>query len=196
MYGPPMSYWTGRFESKHRVAKMFAESVKNVINITKTISERQQMRAVSVYYNGMFDLDQMKLPEMVMSKNQITDNQSFNVEMLKTFMADSDLICSTIFVNNMQYSNGDLIVLEVEDIDAIKVGLVQTIVVKKDKVYFVVQKFKAKRAFLQYFESVEIDQISYFIESRNLADLKPLIKRGTSKKFLFVLHHHISFRYL
>ena len=35
MFGPPLAYWTGRFESKHRVAKSTAESVKNVINITK-----------------------------------------------------------------------------------------------------------------------------------------------------------------
>ena len=39
MFGPPMSYWTGRFESKHRVAKSAAHAAKNVINITKTIRD-------------------------------------------------------------------------------------------------------------------------------------------------------------
>ena len=33
--------------SKHRIAKNFAESAKNVKNITKTLSVRQQMRAAS-----------------------------------------------------------------------------------------------------------------------------------------------------
>ena len=47
VFGPPLAYWTGRFESKHRIAKNFAESAKNVKNITKTLSERQQMRAAS-----------------------------------------------------------------------------------------------------------------------------------------------------
>ena len=55
MFGPPIAYWTGRFESRHRIAKSLAESAKNVVNITKTVSERQQMRAVSVYYHGMFN---------------------------------------------------------------------------------------------------------------------------------------------
>ena len=191
-----MSYWTGRFESKHRVAKMTAESAKNVINISKTISERQQLRAVSVYYNGMFNFVHMKLPQNVITKSQLSDSHSFNTDMLKTFMSDTDLLCSTIYVNNHQYSNGDLIVISVEDIDNITVGLVQTILIKRDKVYFVVQKYEASRDFLQYFESKELSEsVSFFIESNALADFKPLIKRGTTKKFVFVLHHHVSFMY-
>ena len=190
-----MSYWTGRFESKHRVAKMCAESVKNVNNITKTVSERQQMRAVSVYYHGMFNSEPLLLPDIVLTKNQITDTQSFSIEVLKMFMSDSDLICDKIFVHNTHYSTGDLVVLEVEDIDNIVVGLVQTLLVKKDKVYFVVQKYEAKRTYLQYFESMGFDPVSCFIESSTIHDYKPLIKRGTSTKFAFVLHHHLSFQY-
>ena len=163
MFGPPMAYWTGRFESKHRVAKMTSESAKNVINISKTISERQQMRAVSVYYNGMFNCEPMKLPNIVITKSQMSDSHSFNSNVLKTFMSDTDLLSSTIYVNNQQYSNGDLIVLGVEDIDNITVGLVQTILIKGDKVYFVVQKYEASRTFLQYFESKELsDTTSLF----------------------------------
>ena len=47
MFGPPVSYWTARFESKHCIAKSIAASSRNVINITKTLTERQQMRAAS-----------------------------------------------------------------------------------------------------------------------------------------------------
>ena len=198
MFGPPMSYWTGRFESKHRTAKMAAESAKNVINITKTISERQQMRAVSVsvYYNGMFNFAPLNLPEIVINKSQVTLDNTSNTERLKTFMSNSDLICKTIYVNNQEYRNGDLLVLEVNDIDNMTVGLIQTILVRGDKVHFVVQKFEASRNYLQYFESMDVnDPVSHFIESSTLADFKPLIKRGTTKKFVFILHHHVSFQY-
>ena len=184
------------FHSKHRTAKMTAESAKNVINITKTISERQQLRAVSVYYNSMFNFAPLKLPEIVSSKSQLSEGHAFNTESLKNFMANTDLLCSTIFVNNQQYCNGDILVLDIEDIDNITVGLVQTILIRGDKVHFVVQKYEASRNFLQYFESREInDTVSHFIESTTLADFKPLIKRGTTKKFVFVLHHHVSFQY-
>ena len=50
LYGPPLSYWTARFESKHRIAKNVAESCKNFKNITLTVANRQQMRMASVYY--------------------------------------------------------------------------------------------------------------------------------------------------
>ena len=44
LYGPPMSYWTARYESRHRIAKNTANSAKNYRNISLTISTRQQMR--------------------------------------------------------------------------------------------------------------------------------------------------------
>ena len=196
MFGPCLSYWTGRFESKHRVAKNTAETAKNVKNITKTISERQQMRAVSVFYRGMFNFSPYILPEAVMKKSEISDESSFNVT-LKAFMGDCDLICKSILVNDQNYENGDLIVLDLDDCDSLTVGHVQTILIKDFKVYFVVLKFKATRNFLQYFESDgSVNPISEFIESHKIVDHKPLIKRGTINKFVFVLHHHVSFNYM
>jgi hypothetical protein len=70
-FGPPQSYWTGRYESKHRVAKSVAEASKNFINISHTISHRQQMRICSTYYNGMFSCTAFKLPTVVKSGSGI-----------------------------------------------------------------------------------------------------------------------------
>ena len=110
-------------------------------------------------------------------------------------MGNDDFICSEIFVNNQVYKNGDLVVIEVTDHDNIDVGLIQTILVKKEKVYFVTKKFTAARNWLNYFESKKSENIPVFIESCNLADFKPLFKKGTTEKFIFVLHHHVSFLY-
>ena len=189
-----MSYWTGRFESKHRVAKSTAESAKNVINVTKTISERQQMRAASVFYRGMFNFAKFSLPETVVLKQDINETSSFHIT-LKTFMSNDDFICNEIFVNNQTYKNDDLIVLEVTDCDNIAVGLIQTILVKNDKVYFVTKKYLATRSCFNYFESNISETTPVFTLSSSLADFKPLIKRGSTEKFVFVLHHHISFLY-
>ena len=114
MFGPVMSYWTGHFESKHRVAKSTAESSKNVINVTKTITERQQLRACSVFYNGMFNCSSFSLPKTVTQKKDIMENSPFHTE-LKSFMSNDSLICNEIFVNNQTYKNGDIVALEIED---------------------------------------------------------------------------------
>ena len=194
MFGPVMCYWTGRFESKHRVAKSTAESAKNVINVSKTIAERQQLRAASVFYNGMFNVSRFSLPEAVTLKDDIKDDSTFHNE-LKAFMSNDSLISSEIFVNNQTYKNGDLLALDVEDDFNITVGLIKSILVKNNKVYFVLKKYECVRKFLRYFESLKQYEHCIFKESSQLADFKPLIKRGTEGKFIFVLHHNISFVY-
>jgi hypothetical protein len=104
---------------------------------------------------------------------------------------------SNVTVNDCAYQNGDLVVCEVIDIDNLSVGIVQSILIKNDQVYFVIQKYCAKRDILQFFEAKQMDDPkSTFVKSSELADFKTLIKRGTSARFLFVLHHHISFDYM
>lgn len=195
MFGPAMSFWTGRFESKHRTAKSIALSAKNVINITKTISERQQLRCASVFYHGIFDFMPFTLPEKVSCKADITEQNAFNVT-LKSFMGDKDLLCENVMINGQLYKSGDIVVVSVTDCDNISVGFIQSILVKAEKVYFVVQKYDAVRSFMRYFESsLTSDPMSVFIESSKIADYKPLIKRGTSSRFVFFFHHHVSYQY-
>ena len=194
MFGPVMAYWTGRFESKHRVAKSTAEASKNVINVTKTIAEKQQLRAASVFYNTMFNVCNFILPKAVTLKNDIKDDSPFHKE-LKTFLSNDSLICSEIVSNNQTYKNGDILVLDIEDDYNISVGLIKTILVKNNKVYFVLKKYDCIRRLLRYFETCKTYDNFIFKESCMLADFKPLIKHGTEGKFIFVLHHNISFVY-
>ena len=73
-------------------------------------------------------------------KREIVENTSFQTE-LKTFMGNDDLICNEISVNNQVYKTDDLVVLDVTDCDTIHVGVIQTILLKNDKVYFVTKKY-------------------------------------------------------
>ena len=194
MFGPVMAYWTGRFESKHRVAKSTAEAAKNVINVTKTIAEKQQLRASSVFYNGMFSVSRFVLPKSVTLKNDIKEDSSFHIE-LKAFMSNDSLICNEIFVQNQTYKTGDIVAIDIEDDYNISVGLIKAILVKNNKVYFVLKKYDCIRKLLRYFESFKKHDNFVFQESCQLADFKPLIKHGTEDKFIFVMHHNISFVY-
>ena len=170
----------------------FAETSKNVKNITLTLADRQQMRAASVFYRGMFSNETVILPQEVTYKKNITDESTFHRE-LRQFMSDKDMLTNEITVMEQLYKNGDLIVVQVEDCDQVKVGLIQSILVRGRKVFFVCKIYTCTRHWLQFFESKTSEDHCSFVDSSKLADYKPLIKRGTTIKFQFNLHHRISF---
>ena len=72
------------------------------------------MRSVSVFYRGMFNFQPYELPELVQSKHEIKDDNDF-IKKLKSSMGDNDVVCSKVLVNQQNYTNGDLVVIKVED---------------------------------------------------------------------------------
>ena len=172
-----------------------AASSKNVKNVSRTISERQQMRSASVYYDGMFSTEPIKVPEKVVLKQDLVSDSRFLVE-LKSSMGESDFLCETIITNDQNYRNGDLVVVSVETCDEMTVGIVKAILVKNSTVYFAIRKCQALRNHLRYFISKNLSDDPYeLLKASNLRDFKPLILRGTLTNFVFTLHHHISYDY-
>jgi hypothetical protein len=192
LFGPPLCYWTARFESKHRISKNTAESAKNFKNISLTVSVRQQMRMASIYYRGMFETKKFTLPEKVKYKNDLQPASAMWIE-IKEVMGASDLVCTEIIASHQKYKKGDLVVTEVVDGgEKLKVGLIEVILVRNSEVSLVLRNFVAAKQFLGYYES-ETNETGYtFTEIKLLADYKPLVMRGTVSKFQFVIHHHIS----
>ena len=171
-----------------------AETSKNTINVSKTLSECQQMRSATVFYKGMFSASPYVLPKEVLRKTEL-NNSSFNTN-LKDFVGPNDYVCSSITVKNQLYQNGDLIVIGIEDVYNLYVGLVKTIVVKSNDVYFLVQRYHAERDILHYYTCEKSIQDYYeFINYKNVVDFRPLVYRGSVEKFVFVLNHYISYDY-
>ena len=152
------------------------------------------MRAASIFYHGMFRTEDYKLPKIISYKKDLIPETAFHQE-LASFMDSEDMLSSEITVRGQTYENGDLIVVKMEDSDTAKIGIVQSILIKRGKVYFVCKVYHCIRHWLQYFESVSSEEFSTFVESKTIADFKPLIKRGTSQKFVFFMHHRVSFAY-
>ena len=113
------------------MSKGTAESAKNFKNISHTVSVRQQMRMASVYYNGMFDPD-MKLPDNVKTKAALAEDSA-----LKPLMDEEDIVCAEVDLNCQKYRSGDIVVLEAFDRDHLKVGVIQTILVRDTEVYLI-----------------------------------------------------------
>ena len=144
----------------------------------------------------MFESRKFKLPDHVSYKKDLHQKSQFWVK-LKEFMDDGDIVCEEIFVNGMKYQKGDLVISRVLDGgEILKVGLIRMILVKGNDVFFFNTQYVAKRDKLSFYESSHIDTDYMFIKPLELADPKPLILRGTAAKFVFVLHHFVSFDYI
>ena len=95
MFGPPTSYWTPRYESKNRVAKMMAIAAKNFINVPKTVCVRQQFRQASVLFRGIMKND-LVLPINTKSKWDICGENSPLVQNILNTVDEDSIICNEI----------------------------------------------------------------------------------------------------
>ena len=173
------------------MSKGTSESAKNFKNISLTVSVRQQMRMASVYYNEMFE-PVLKLPENVKTKAAIVEDSVFSSN-LRSLMDEDDIVCAEVDLKCQKYQSGDILVLDAFDRDSLKVGVIQTILVRGSEVYFVVIRYSAKRHKLGYFVTEDVDdQESCVCKASRIADYKPLIMHGTLTKFKFALHHYVS----
>ena len=149
------------------------------------------MRMCSVYYTGMFQTAKFILPDKVSYKRDMPED-ILVLNSLKEFMGDSDIVCDEVEYLNQRYKRGELVILEAIDRSKLKVGLILSILMKSNKIYFVVRRFEAKRNNLEFFSCIStVNDLSFFDASR-LEDYKPLRIIGTQANFVFALHHHIS----
>ena len=195
LYGPPLSYWTARYESRHRIAKMTSESAKNFVNISCTVATRQQMRQSSVVYHGLFPTSDLVISDKATFKEEIKASSADFERAIVPFMSDNDFLCSEIEFRCQTYKSGQLVVLEVCNPDELKVGLILSILVKEKSTQFVTKQYFASRTALQYFKAESKEPTTAFHDASKLADFKPLINHGTSSQLFFSLHHHISYSY-
>ena len=194
LYGPAMSYWTARYESRHRIAKNVADSAKNFRNISLTLSTRQQMRLCSVYYHGMFETSDLIVSSKATYKSSLQGNTELE-ESILPFMENQDFLCSKVEFRSQQYESNQLVLLKVYNPDEVKVGLILSILVKEKSAYFITKQFVAKRNSLRYFQAKSVDPVLALSDVTKLADFKPLVNQGTTTKIFFCLHHHASFIY-
>ena len=135
------------------------------------------------------------IPEKVASKKDLSGNCSDLLwQKVKEFMDSKDLICSEIVTNEQKYQKGDIVVVEVrENGDELRVGVIETIVIKKESVFLVLRTFIATKEYLGFFQSVSMAVEHCITDVKSLVDSKPLIRHGTDLRFQFVLHHNLSF---
>ena len=192
LFGPPSSYWSGRYESKHRIAKAFADSSKCFINVSYTIAYRQQMRMCSIYYRGMYGLMDFKLPDSPFSKEDL-GNSLIEMKIRSLMSGAKDLVTYQIEYNGRLYKVNDLIILNREDYAEIQVGMIKGFLIRKKTIYVIVLNYTAVQNYLGVFESSMKSENLKLVNFKTLEDTYPLFRRGTENKFLLILHHFVSF---
>ena len=193
-FGPTSSYWTGRYESKHRVAKSCSEASKNFINISHTISHRQQMRLCSTYYNGMFSVKEYKFPDVLKLRSELSGSEADqNIGQFMTYAGD--LVCTEIEFRCRIYKEGDLVVIRRTDLLEMELGLVKGFLLRKGEIHVIARSCMVNQNYLRVFESSFISNALMMIKIKNLQDHYPLLRRGTEVKFVVLQHHHVSFSY-
>ena len=193
-FGPTSGFWTGRFESKHRVAKSTSQASKNFINISSTVSHRQQYRMCSSYYSGMFSSHKYLLPMKVKVRDDLKDSE-LELVLKQIMSSQDDLVCSEIELWCRKYKVNDVVVIRRSDQITMSVALIKSIVVKKQTIFAVVRKYEVVQNYLRLFESTSMSTDLHLINLETLQDSYPLFRRGTEKKFILIPHHHISFSY-
>ena len=193
LYGPPTSYWTARYEAKHRIAKSIAESSKNFINITYTISLRTQRRACSIFYHGMFLTAEFQVPINVRCKKEL-GNSEIDLR-LGQLMDSHDFASNELEYKCRKYEAGDVLVLKRVDKISIDAGIISAFVIRNDRAYVLVRQCALRETKFGFFESTGDDTSLRLVDMRSLQDSYPLLMRGTESSFLCLLHHHVSFDY-
>jgi hypothetical protein len=142
-------------------------------------------------YRGMFDTVEIVVADKIQYKSSMKGNTDLEKSILP-FMNNQDFLSSAVSFRSQMYKSGDIVVLKTYNPDELKVGLVLTILIRGDSVFFIVKPFVAIRSWLRFFKSSSDDPVLSIFDARNLADYKPLINHGTSSQLFFCLHNHIS----
>ena len=110
------------------------------------------MRMASFFYRGLFEIEDIRIPEKVTKKSDLSKSDSFE-DAIAGFMTSNDLLSSTILYRGQKYTADELVVIEVVDMSRIAVGIIKSILIRGSSVYFIVKKVFANRVKLNFFVS-------------------------------------------
>ncbi len=102
-----------------------------------------------------------------------------------------DQIYNNVVISGTTYRTGFLVITKVFSEDVLEVGEIVKIVLRKSDVMLLVMLSKAARNNLGFFEALPSEAVS-LLSYDSLMDYKPIIKRGDSYTYPFVLHHHVG----
>ena len=193
-YGPLISLWAMRMESKHTYFKGLIKASKNFKNAPKTCAFRHELAQVSYRFYGLFPINKFDIPANSLSlRDTLSTSDGDNYLMKASEVLDGDgLILTNIKIFGTLYSPGMLVVMEKESFGVLKVGIIRIIAFQGGRVIFGCSKFTAMQSRNNFYVTTENLCKFEFISCDDLQDYYPLIRIGDLNMFRFCLHHYIS----
>jgi hypothetical protein len=106
-------------------------------------------------------------------------------------LKDGDQLYHQVVILGTTYRPGFLVITKAISHDVLEVGEILKIIFRNGQVLFLVMLSDATRKDLGFFEALPRDTVA-LTSFEALVDYKPLIKRGDSICYPFVLHHHVG----
>jgi len=137
-------------------------------------------------FTGLFSTPKYLFPRKVCPVS-ISD-----IEKYSSMVQLGDQISDSVVIRGTTYRAGFLVLTKAFSEDLLQVGEVVKIVLRKSSLLMLVVLSEAVRnEKLGFFEALPSEKVS-LVSYDSLADYKPIIKRGDSHIYPFVLHHHVS----
>jgi len=102
-----------------------------------------------------------------------------------------DQIYDNVVISGTTYRAGFLVITKVFSEDVLEVGEIVKIVLRESDVMMLVMLSNAARNNLGFFEALPSEAV-FLLSYDSLMDYKPIIKRGDSSTYPFLLHHHVG----
>jgi hypothetical protein len=167
-FGPPIRFWTLRFESKHRYFKNTVRCAQNFINITATLSERHQLAQALHVSVSPFKLDVI-LREQVYEKCLTPTIKQCICHLQKASYCRSVEVCGTL------YKEGMVVVISRESSISLNIGCINLIVVdSKRNILFILQKGIATKNSLGCYELNTLSEDVQLVQKHTLLCDYPL----------------------
>ncbi len=155
------------------------EGAKCFKNVPLTIAKRSQLRMSTILHKGLVNED-----TVASMKNTQSGSSLISVSKL---LRTTDIVADSAVVKNTEYHGNMLLVLDVNSQEKITAGWLKKIVIRCQKVLFLVTKKECYRGRFQYFESVIGSSSEALIKSEDLRSFKPLLPHGTENSYVFFL---------
>lgn len=156
------------------------------MNVSDRILDKKSTDIFSIFrrYHGLFSMPDFLFPA------KCSPASSFELSSYSPLVKPGDQLSDRVTVRGTKYRAGHVVVIKVHSSDVLEVGTILKVVLRKTIVLFLVSLSEAARTKLGFFETLPSNIVD-LVQYEQLADFKPLIKRGDNACFPFVLHHHV-----
>ncbi|KAE9543676.1 hypothetical protein AGLY_002072 [Aphis glycines] len=172
-FDPLISLWFMRFEAKHRISKISANTSNNRRNICKTLTIKHQLQLNNIFIKGTLS-DEIKLGPCT----EITDD--IDTQAIRNFIQKNSLNsiinCPWISVKGTRYTPKMILTLDICELDGPNFGMINKIYLCNNEL-IIFQYFKLNATiFDEHYHLLEVEKEindSIFIYYNDLASYTP-----------------------